>query len=385
MIPSMINEATLAYIYTDAPSYVRVARSLELFRTLFARVDFVGARRRQSWDADPPEGISCHIWERPLGHGLSNLRMAGGLVRFIRERLLTLQPDVVVVVNDDMAALFAAGILPRPPVLVCDQFDSVALRMHGLKRHLAPLLRWISNATVRRMDALVEVSEERLGLYRTLPERTCIIPNAPVVPDTIVPETFPFPFVLVYGTLAEEYQPLRSILRAVEQIDGLRIVSCGKIVGEKIGDELRRHPRVTFVKRVPHTRALALVAGSSAVFCHQNPEMAVCRYGAPNKLFEAMAFGCPILMNSENGACRLAAEAGIGRFAAYGDVDAIRVSLEEILAGRWRPDERGEKSRRLFRSRYSWDLAAPRWVSLFRDLGLRTDCVPLPIRHEAVA
>jgi glycosyltransferase involved in cell wall biosynthesis len=364
-------DATIGYLYTDSPSHSRTARSLELFRTLFPRVEFIGAKRRETWDGYLPEGVRYSFWERRLEHGVANIGNLGGLIRFLRRRLHDVRPDVVVVVNDEMAALFAAHLLPRPPVLVCDQFDSIAMRARGALGLAGPFLRRISRYAVSRVDALVEVSEERLGLYDRLPGRTLVVHNAPPVPRNVTPAAFPFPYVLVYGTLAEELQPLFRILRAVQEIDGLRIVSCGKTMGNHVRDEFITHPRVTFLDKVPYTTALSLAAGANAVFCHQNPEIAGFRHGAPTKLFEAMAFGKPILINSENSASTLALEAGIGRVTRYGDTAGIQAALREILEGRWRPDDNGEKAIRLFRTRFAWEHSIPRWIDLFRQLGIR--------------
>lgn len=92
----------------------------------------------------------------------------------------------------------------------------------------------------------------------------------------------------------------------------------------------------------------------------------------PNRLFEYMARGLPILAPSYSREIRAIVEAeGIGRTADFEDPAAVAAELAWFASHRDEVREMGRRARAAFRDRYSWEAAvAPVLVRISRRRGL---------------
>jgi glycosyltransferase involved in cell wall biosynthesis len=86
-------------------------------------------------------------------------------------------------------------------------------------------------------------------------------------------------------------------------------------------------------------------------------------FGLP--ALEAMACGCPVLTSNQSALPEVCAEAA--RYVHPGDVDGMRLALEELLND---PVARDSLARRGLRQaqRFSWDKSAQEHLSLFLEV-----------------
>ncbi len=364
--------ARAAYIFSDLPSYVRAKKTLPVLASLFHEVHFIGCRRRRSWDAGRPEGIHYHIDPRELGYGLGTI---GGVLRFIgtiRRVLREVRPEVVIAVNEEYILPFTFGMLPRPRTLVLDLYDSIGMRITGPARRLNPLWRKLSETAMRTADGLVEVNEERLAWHRVVPRATAVVHNAPPWIETITPmEGLPEPFLYVSGSLEDDLHGAEALLAALEKVPGMNIVFTGRALGPFVTGTFLKHPRVHNLGMIPYEDVLRVLAAARGLYNHTSPVRLNYIYGAPNKLYEAMMTGRPLLINRENHAARLAEKHGFGLVAPYGDVEEIAAQLRLLRDGAGELSAACVRAREAFREEYAWDRwAAVRWSELFLSLGV---------------
>ncbi len=366
-----IFDAKIAYIYSDVPSYVRVRRTLPVLRRLFREVHFIGATRGTTWDDSRTKGIHYHITDLRMGHGLQTIPKVAMFFRTIRYQLKKIKPDVVVAVNDEYALPFVLGYFPRPQFLAVDLFDSIAMRILGKGRYLNPFWRRVSEFGLKHIDGLVEVIEERLEWHRHTPPVTQIIYNTPEITDDITPKTgLPDHFVYVNGTLSDNIHGIESIVGAIDKVPEMHIVTTGKFLGDFVQNVFLKHPKVVSLGKVHPSEILEILAAADAVYCHYNPSQLNYQYGAPNKLYEGMMLGKPVLINSENHASSIIREHGFGLISPYNDVDALANDLRTLIKGTPELKAGCEKAKTLFRETYAWDLMEDRWKDFFRRMGV---------------
>ncbi|MGQ9533459.1 MAG: glycosyltransferase family protein, partial [Desulfotomaculales bacterium] len=111
---------------------------------------------------------------------------------------------------------------------------------------------------------------------------------------------------------------------------------------------------VDFRGRVSHTEALALQRDALAVLALYDPQVANNRLAAPNKLFEAMMLGRPVITSVGTLAGQVVEREGIGLAVPYGDARRLAEAMAFLAS---HPAERrrmGEKARALYVQRYSF-------------------------------
>ncbi len=363
--------ATVAYIYSDTPAYVRAKKNLGVLTKLFSDVHFIGCKRKHEWDKSSPENVECHIDDRVLGNGISTFSDVLGYCGYIKQELKKIKPDIVIAVNEEYIIPFTLGYLPKPKFLVLDLYDSIGMRVTGPLRHLNPLWRLLSSLAMKTIDGLAEVTEERLGWHWVTPKSTTVLYNSPDYVEDIKPlDNLPAKnYIYASGTFVDNLHGVEHLYEAIEKVDDVHVIVTGKPSGDFVRNVFLKHPKVHNLGTVPYEDVPRIAAGSLAVYAHYNPVRLNYVYGAPNKLYEAMMVARPVLINSENMASKLATETGMGLVSPYGDADALANDLRSLLTENSKMDSSLVKARELFCDKYDWDkMASKGWTDLYEDM-----------------
>ena len=103
------------------------------------------------------------------------------------------------------------------------------------------------------------------------------------------------PVVLYVGALRET-RFVKELALAGSKTKGVRVTIAGGGAGETdIGAIASRSPNVDFLGKIPMKEVIPLTLRSDAVFCMFDPDHPLYQIGFPNKFFEALATGRPLI------------------------------------------------------------------------------------------
>jgi glycosyltransferase involved in cell wall biosynthesis len=306
------------------------------------------------------------VRETPYGKWSAAGQLA--FLRHIVQNLRTIRPDVVCAVNEELALL----LLPFKGVLferlICEMYDSLDARLSGA----APLLRGVATAfgslARRYADRLIVTDENRLRMIGRHGGKTIVIENVPEDPGCGLARQYPVGPIKIWaaGTL-DELHGLRQLLEAVRPLEGVVVVSAGWPYDEFAANEFVRSPRVEYQGVVSSRRALELAASCDAVFCYYAPVSANMINASPNKIYDAMAIGRPILVNREVKVAAQVLDDSLGFTSAYDDVESLRAAICRLREIRSDLPEFATRSRALF-SQHQWGLQEPKLADLYRSV-----------------
>ncbi|PAP76755.1 glycosyltransferase [Rubrivirga marina] len=146
--------------------------------------------------------------------------------------------------------------------------------------------------------------------------------------------------IVLYQGLFRDGRGLRALTEAAAAVEGIRLVLIGEGALEAeirtwsaaLGDRLVVHPFV------PPDRLAALTPGADLGACLIEPLTESLRLSLPNKLFEYLAAGVPVLA-SPLPEIRAVVDRGVGVLAAPSDpgavADALRKALDPDRRARW--------------------------------------------------
>jgi glycosyltransferase involved in cell wall biosynthesis len=182
------------------------------------------------------------------------------------------------------------------------------------------------------------------------------------------------PIVLYQGGLSVD-RGIEELVAAVEAdvLRELRAVAVflgyGRLEGWLEGIARERPDRVRVLPAVPPDELLEWTAGADVAFVGQPPRTLNQRMNLPNKLFESLMAGVPVVVARDNEQCRLVSAEAVGRCADVDDPGSVAVEVAGLLS---MPDaERRalrEHCRRVALTRYTWDANAGGLVKLYRTL-----------------
>lgn len=282
------------------------------------------------------------------------------------------RPDVVYASSPQLLAA-VAGVavarLRRTPLIVeiRDLWPESlvaggALRRHGLlHRLLIRLERWI----YAQADQIVAVTggwESHLAGHGADPHRVTVIPNGTDIEGHTPPRTdhrLDEPLVAIYAGAHGPANGLDSLVDAARELPGLRILLVGSgSQRQRLRDRALNEglDNVTFMDSVPK-EAMADVLARCDIGIHTVDPLPVLALGmSPNKVFDYMAAGLPVVSNAGAGIRPIVDEQDCGWVGEHGElVDLLRRAVE---AGSTERRRRGANGRVAVATRYSRSASA---------------------------
>lgn len=297
-----------------------------------------------------------------FGHGLGNLpnllRWQWGLLRWLIRRRN--EYDIIHACDFDtvLPGLFCKWLWGK--FVVYDIFDFYADHLRATPGWVKSLIRWADLRAIHRVDAVILADESRIAqIGEADPRKVEVIYNTPED---------------VLGQVTPSARPPSSRLHLA--YIGLLQVERGLM---EMLDVLRRHPEwtldlagfggdeatvqsaatgltnVAWHGRVSYERALQLSAGADVLFATYDPAIPNHRYASPNKLFEAMMLGKPIIVCEDTNIDRLVGAADCGAVIPYGDIHALESALTRLASDAVDRKRLGENARHAYDNNYSWE------------------------------
>jgi glycosyltransferase involved in cell wall biosynthesis len=229
--------------------------------------------------------------------------------------------------------------------------------------------RWARAAdlVVTVNDAYADILVPLLGIPRPLVVRNCPDPYDPpgTRPDLIralvgiAPETA---IVLYQGGLMTE-RGVEQGMAAILEVPGAQYVVMGygsqRATFVELAGEPRFRGRVSVIDPVPPEELLAWTASADVMLMAIQPTTLNHRYTTPQKLWEAIAAGVPVVASDLPGMAEVVREVGCGTLCDATSPASIAAAVRELLA--LSPEERAEMRARMLAAahdRYNWQAQA---------------------------
>ena len=258
--------------------------------------------------------------------------------------------------------------------LVYDIFDFAA-DSFNVPSWLSRLIRRLDLWIINRVDTVVLADERRREqIEGSTPRRLEVIYNSPMRVGKPARATDWNGLAIAYVGILGEGRSLRQMLDVVASRPDWRLEIAGfGPLEDLIRGKSEEFPNIIFHGRVDYETALAINARAHVMFAIYDPSVKNHKYSSPNKLFEAMMLGKPIIVARGTGVDELVQRHELGFVVTYGDKTELLAALSAVAA--WTPETRdafATRVQRLFESSYSWDVMEKRLLAIY-DTWLQTD------------
>jgi len=179
------------------------------------------------------------------------------------------------------------------------------------------------------------------------------------------------PIVLFIGN-ATEGRGIEELMAAMELLPEAHLVLLGAADQEEYVRPLagRHHlaGRVHVTPRVPTEHVVAYAASATVGMAAIPPVSLSYRYSLPNKLFQCMQAGLPVVASDFPQVREVVEEAGAGVTVDPLDAQAIAAAIRAYLDDPARRRADGARGRLAVRERFNWTVVAPRLLEVYRQL-----------------
>jgi len=240
--------------------------------------------------------------------------------------------------------------------LIFDVFDRYAMTLIPAKfKTLHAVVNHIEEFFAARVDVLINISKEVLDTFRKKPNRSVIIMNCAkdfYIKKEVLAGRRPLKVVYT-GAIWRNSRGLEYIIAAIKDLMDVEFITAGWYRDEdkEFLDQLLRIPNVKFRGLLEPDEALVLEASSDVMIALYEPRLLLHAVTLPNKLFEAMACGVPLITNV---ASEVVHEVKCGIMVKYNDVEQIREAIVTLRDDINLRRTLGQNARKAFLERYSW-------------------------------
>ena len=273
--------------------------------------------------------------------------------------------------------------------VVYDIFDFYADHVRNTPWWIKSLIRQADRAAVRLSDAVILVDESRrvqlkgirISQLEVIYNTPLDVPTAKAFPVdaptqalglTLPPEqeqAQPISLRLAYVGLLQVERGLLIVLEVLQKHPNWHLDLAGFGGDESlILEHLAQSTNVTWHGQVPYEIALALNLAADVLFATYDPSIENHRYASPNKVFEAMMLGKPVVVARDTNMDRLIEANRCGLVVPFGESGALEAAFERLALDVQLRGELGRNARLAYDSRYSWDKMGEKLLQLYASL-----------------
>lgn len=289
-------------------------------------------------------------------------------------KLLVYRPNIVHACDLDTALpcyLYKAIFRKK---MIFDVFDRYAM---GYIPYLPPKFRLkplysLVNASEeffgRKANVLVNVSEELLTTFRRRPKDCATIMNCPeehVIEKINSREQKEDVLTLVYTGPVVSNRGFENIAAAIKDLNGIEFVIAGRVIDKELLNQIMKLSNVKYKGLLHYGDALALEATSDVMVILYDLNVQINNFAMPNKLFEAMMCGLPIITNI---APKLVSELDCGIIVDYENVNQIKAAIISLRDDKELRRRLGNNSHKAFLQKYSWTKMEEELYRIYEDL-----------------
>ena len=284
--------------------------------------------------------------------------------------------DTIHAVNFDTAkpAFKAAGEYGKK--IVYDIFDYYS-DSYNAPKVVKSVIRNQENKYISRADMTVICSDERKDqIEGAKPKKLIVVENSPEdlevrndfkLADGSVPDR---PKAVYAGMLVFD-RFLEETAEAVMSRDDIEWHVAGYGVLRPFIEECAaKHDNVFYYGTLPYDDILALEKRCDMMTALQNPSVANNRYSAPNKFYEALFLGKPLIMVRNGSIYKEIESNGLGEVIDAGRnvKEAVSEAFDKLLARRGEWEDMGSRARSLYEEKYPWSKSEKILLDGYRTL-----------------
>jgi glycosyltransferase involved in cell wall biosynthesis len=240
--------------------------------------------------------------------------------------------------------------------LIFDVFDRYAMSyIPPTYRVLYCMVNMFEELMSGKADVLVTVSEKMQRTFRRKPKHSTIIMNCPEdhfienVQQEINHNT-EFLRLFYSGNIGRNHG-LEVITSAIKDLPRVELIIAGRVIERQLLSEILQVPNVKYKGILLPADHLTLQACSDVIvglYNLENPNYAVM---LPNKLFDAMMFGKPIITNVGP---EVVHEFNCGIVVDYNDINTIKAEVISLRDNVTLRRQLGNNGRKAFLQKYNW-------------------------------
>ncbi|BDZ69005.1 glycosyltransferase family 4 protein [Methanobacterium ferruginis] len=272
-----------------------------------------------------------------------------------------------------LPAVMASKIRDKPLVYDCSDFYADSFPQ------ATPMI-------IRKIFAKIEIFFSKFANFVILPEESRIEQFRNELSDFIIINNTPMEinikrnckqnkaFTLFYAGIIHRDRAIEKVLEVIKNIDNVELIIAGYEIGSgNLIKHINSIDNVTFLGKIPYHEVIRRTIESDLTFAFYDPKIPNHKYASPNKLFEAMMCGRPIITNYGTLMAKTVMEENCGVLVHYDNIYEIEDIITKLKLDMKLRISLGENGLRAYRTKYNWKIMEERLVQAYQTLDCYND------------
>ncbi|AVX19587.1 Glycosyltransferase involved in cell wall bisynthesis [Carboxydocella sporoproducens DSM 16521] len=257
--------------------------------------------------------------------------------------------------------------------VIYDIFDFYADMVRNVPNSIKKIIKRIDYCVINKVDGVIIADENRLEQINGCnPKRIVVIYNSP--PDFFNELKLKYDkkdkkFRIAYIGILQKERGLLEMIDVVKKNPNWHLDIAGFGGDEQlILKEILDANNIIFHGRLDYLKALELSSQADVLFATYDPDVINHRYSSPNKLFEAMMLGKPIIVCEGTGMDKLVVKHKMGLIVKYGNKHVLEKALNDLYNNRELYNQLSYNSRKTYENYFSWQKNKIKLQKFYKDI-----------------
>lgn len=334
----------------------RIQKERKAFREEGHKVKIIGWDRNKEFGSKELfENMELFRIKSTYGSGMKNLFKLAIFQIYLANKLIKYRKEYDIIFACDLDTGIMARIVSKilKKKMIYDIYDYY-IDCHNLPKVLNKFAENQEIKNINYADITIICTEQRKEqIKKADPKKLIVIHNSPEIPENIKG---------MKSIIQGKSNKIKIVYVGILQDDRL-LVEVGEIIKENPQYELHiggfgkyedyfkdlaeNYENIFFYGTLEYEKVLKLESECDVLFATYNPEIKNHKYSAPNKFYEAMALGKPIIVCKDTGIDKLVDENELGICIQYNKED-FKYALNKI------EEKKYNNSIDLYNKTYSW-------------------------------
>ena len=231
------------------------------------------------------------------------------------------------------------------------------------------LIKKFEDNIINRAAATIICTEQRKKQIKgTTPKNLTIIHNSPkkIIFEDKKTNTDAENVRIAYVGILQDYRLLKEMVHAVSTMPEveLHIGGFGKYE-DFMKNAAEQYSNIFYYGKLSYDDTLELEQSCDILTAIYDPKIGNHRYAAPNKFYESLMLGKPVIMVKNTGMADVVEQEKIGEVIEYTE-KAFKIAINSLLEKREQWAEMGARMQNIYEQRYSWTEMERRLSNLYK-------------------
>ena len=244
---------------------------------------------------------------------------------------------------------------------------------HGLRNTILEVpIRKLENSVIHYADATIICTEKRKEqIVGSTPKQLVVVHNTPSsaqMKECDKKTKHTGRVKIVYVGILQPARLLKEIAEAISENNSLELHVGGfGSYEEFFKDMANRCDNIYYYGCLTYEQTLSLENECDIMLAIYDPAIENHRFAAPNKFYESLMLGKPVIMARGTGMSEVVEDNAIGELIAYSK-EGFMDGVNRLIARKDQWDSIGSKMKALYRDRYCWDEMERRLIQIYAQV-----------------